>query len=81
MGERNYPEKTLTGINKYPATLEKCKLIKNKSSLQEDDAEPQVEDSPNFLLLPRLSEWAALSSVPFSKLRKVFLFSGNVKIK
>ena len=30
--------------------------------------EPQGGDFPYFLLFPRLSEWAALSSVPFSKL-------------
>ena len=40
------------------------------TSLQGDAAEPQGGDSPDFLLLPRLSEWAARSSVPFSTLHK-----------
>ena len=38
------------------------------------------EDFPDILLSPRLSEWAALSSVPFSKLQKgLFTLQRNEK--
>ena len=69
----NNPEKTLTTLNKDRAVLEKCKQIKDNSNLQEDETELQGGDPPDFPLLLRLSEWAALSSVPFSKLRKGLL--------
>ena len=74
----NSPEKTIPRPNKYRATLYKCKQIKNKSSLQEDATEPQGGDSLDFLLLPKLSRWTALSSIPFSKLRKGLLKEGSL---
>ena len=51
------------------------KLVKdaNYSSLQADATEPQGINASDFLLHPRLSEWAALSSVPFSQLRNGLL--------
>ena len=39
-------------------------------SLAEDATEPQGGNPPDFPLLLRLPEWATLSVVPFSKLRK-----------
>ena len=80
MGKRlDNPNKTFTIPNMFHETLERCKYIENNSSLQGNiryqlyDYYRRRGNSPNFILLPRLSEWAALSSVPFSKLRKGLL--------
>ena len=70
----NNPEKALTrqrGID------EKKWKDKKLSSWQGNATKPQGGDSTVFLLLPRLSEWTALSSAPFCKLRKVLLSNGN----
>ena len=73
----NDPERTLTNRNKYQATLE----IENNWSCREMRLRRKPYayhrsggDFLNFLILPRLLEWAALSSVPFSKLRKRLSF-------
>ena len=41
--------------------------------MQGNATEPQGGDFHDFQLLPKLSEWAVLSSVPFPKLRESLL--------
>ena len=65
----NNPEKTLTGPNNYRVTIEGCNEINRKQlNFGGKATEPQGGDSLYLLLLLRLSEWATLSLVPFSKL-------------
>ena len=47
---------------------------------QGDASQPQVGDSGDFQLLLRLSNWAALSSVPFSKSRQDLSLRSNKSI-
>ena len=80
----NNPEKTPTKRNKHHATLEganKSKIsgiCREKRPRRKPYAHYQRRDFPNFLLLPWLSEWAALAFVPFSKLGKGLLLEASL---
>ena len=81
MGERmtkwlNNSDKTHTKLKGIVQLSKNASRSENNSSLHEDETEPQEGDSPDFPLFPKLSEWAALSSVPSPNCEKVY---GNLE--
>ena len=62
-GQKNI-ERTFSRLHEHLAALERCHRINNKMNLQEDAAELEEGDFPNFLPLQRLQPRAPQSLSP-----------------